>query len=78
MNGIQSADKSGMKLRNAALFALIAVALWTLLLAIELIRNTSGLAGGFVSASAFLASLIRFLAALSLTVFFFVFHRAQS
>ena len=67
-----------MTLRNAALFALVAVALWTLLLTMDLIRNISGMAGGFVSASAVLASLIQFLAALSLLVFFFVFRRAQA
>lgn len=67
-----------MRIRNAALFALVAVALWTVLLALELIRNISGIAGGYVSDSAFLASLIRFVAALSLAVFFFVFRKSQS
>lgn len=78
MNGIESASNCGMGLRNAALFALVAVALWMIVLAMELLRNISGLAGGFVSASAFLSSLIHFVAALSLVVFLFASRKEHS
>ena len=67
-----------MTLRNAALFALVGIGLWTILLTLDLIRSLSGLSRGIVAASATVTSLIHFLAALSLLVFFFVFHRSQS
>jgi hypothetical protein len=38
----------------------------------------TGFLGGVVSAAAMLASVIRVFAALSLAVFFYVFHKAQA
>jgi len=45
---------------------------------LDLINSFSGVAGGIVPANSLLKSLIDFLAALSLLVFFVVFHRKQS
>ena len=42
------------------------------------IRDVSALAAGAIAAIAFLASLIHLLASLSVTVFLYVFYRAQS
>jgi len=74
----KSAHTSGMTLRNAAVFAIVGMALWTTRLALDLINSFSGVAGGIVPANSLLKSLIDFLAALSLLVFFVVFHRKQS
>lgn len=57
-----------MTLKNAALFALIGMAL----LALSFIRDLSALAAGAIAMMAFLMSLIQLLASLSVTVFFYV------
>jgi hypothetical protein len=62
-----------MSTKGAALFALIAMILWTLRMTVSLIKDLSGLAGGFVSLSVTVVSLIDFLAALSLLIFFAVY-----
>jgi hypothetical protein len=67
-----------MTLKNAALFALIGMTLLTVLLAASFIRDISGFMGGAVAAAALLTSGIHLLAGLSVTVFLYVFHRAQS
>lgn len=67
-----------MKLKNAALFALIGMILLTILLAVGFIRDLLGLAQGAVAAIAPLKSGIHFLASLSVAVFLYVFHQAQS
>lgn len=67
-----------MTLRNAAVFAIVGMALWTIRLAMDLITSISGVVGGFVPANALLVSLIDFVAVLSLLVFFVVFHRSKS
>jgi hypothetical protein len=64
-------------MRNATLFAIFGTALWTIVLAIELLRSLSGLGRGIVAADSSLATVIHFLFALSLLVFFLVFHRSQ-
>ncbi|MGJ5813209.1 hypothetical protein [Paludibaculum fermentans] len=66
-----------MTLKSAAFFALIGMALATLLKVAVFIRDLSGMLGGAVAAVQFVGSGIEALAALSLLVFFFVFHRAQ-
>jgi len=63
-----------MSTKSAALFALIAMILWTLRMVVGLIKDISGLAGGYVALNVTVVSLIDFLAALSLLVFFAVFY----
>jgi len=66
-----------MRLKNAALFALIGMILLTVLLAAGFIRDLVGLAQGAVAALVLLTSGIHLLASLSVTVFLYVFHKAQ-
>ncbi len=67
-----------MTLKNAALFAIVGTALWTILLAIDLIRTFSGVVRGFIPDVTLLASAIQFVTGLSLLVFFVVYRRSQS
>jgi hypothetical protein len=67
-----------MSLKNAAFFAIVGTALWAVLTAVILIRNISGVAGGFIASITLLTSLIEFVAALSLLLFFIVFRGSQS
>jgi uncharacterized membrane protein len=67
-----------MSLKNAAFFALIGMALLTILLALGFIRDVSALLAGAMAAVTVLVSLIHFLASLSVTVFLYVFYKAQS
>jgi hypothetical protein len=67
-----------MSLKNAALFALIGMLLLTVLVAVGFIRDVSELGTGAVAMITVLKSAIYLLASLSVTVFLFVFHRAQS
>ncbi|MGD0013615.1 MAG: hypothetical protein ABSD56_04200 [Bryobacteraceae bacterium] len=69
---------STMTLKSAALFALIGMILLTVLLAVGFIRDVSALLAGAIAAVAVLRSLIHLLAGLSVTVFLYVFYRAQS
>ena len=66
-----------MTLKNAALFALVGMALLTVLLTVNLIENLSGVLRGFIAAVVFLSSLVEWLASLAVLVFFVVFHRTQ-
>jgi hypothetical protein len=66
-----------MTLKNAAFFALIGMTLLTILLAVGFIRDVSALVAGAIAAMAFLVSLIHLLASLSVTVFMYVFYKAQ-
>ena len=67
-----------MTLKSAALFALIGMTLLTVLLAGGFIHDISGFMAGAVAAMVVLISLIHLLASLSVTVFLYVFHKAQS
>jgi vacuolar-type H+-ATPase subunit I/STV1 len=67
-----------MTLKSAAFFALIGMILLTVLLAVGFIRDVSAILVGAIAAIALLKSLIQLLASLGVTVFLFVFHRAQS
>jgi hypothetical protein len=67
-----------MSLKSAAFIALIGMTLLTVLLAMGFIRDFSGLMAGAVAAMALLISLIHLLASLSVTVFLYVFYKAQS
>jgi len=67
-----------MTLKSAAFFALIGMALLTVLLAGGFIRDVSAILAGAIAAVTLLTSLIHLLASLSVTVFLYVFHKAQS
>jgi hypothetical protein len=67
-----------MTLKSAALFALVGMILLTVVLALGFIRDISGFMGVAIAAMAMLISLIHLLASLSVTVFLYVFHKAQS
>jgi hypothetical protein len=67
-----------MTLKNAALLALIGMTLLTLLLIVEFIYNLVALANGVIPPTVLVSCLIHTFAALSVAVFFFAFHRAQS
>jgi hypothetical protein len=66
-----------MRLKNAALFALIGMILLTVLLAAGFIRDLVGLTQGAVAALVLLTSGVHLLASLSVTVFLYVFHKSQ-
>ena len=65
-------------LKSAALFALVGTILLTVVLAVGLIRDISAFTSGAIAANAILVSLIHLLASLSVTVFLYLFHKAQS
>jgi hypothetical protein len=67
-----------MTLRNAAFFALICMALLTIMLAVVFFRDVSALSAGAIAMLSVLAALIRVLASLGMTVFLYVFYKAQS
>ncbi|HTA46441.1 MAG TPA: hypothetical protein VK789_28555 [Bryobacteraceae bacterium] len=67
-----------MNLKSAAFFAIIGTALWTLLTAVNLVRSVSAVAAGLVPAVNVVTTLVQFVAALSLLVFFGSFYRSQS
>jgi hypothetical protein len=69
---------AGMTLKNAALLALIGTLLLTILSAANFVHVVLGVVRGLIPAMALLGSLIHLLAYLSVTVFFYVFGRAQS
>ena len=66
-----------MTLKNAAFFAWIGTILLTVLLAVRFIRDFAALAGGAVAPMVLLESGIYLLASLGVTVFLYVFYRAQ-
>jgi hypothetical protein len=67
-----------MTLKSAAFFALIGMILLTALLAVVFIRDVTTFLAGAIAAMALLASLIHLLASLSVTIFLYAFHKAQS
>lgn len=67
-----------MTLKNASILALIGTVLVTVLLVWDLILNVLNVGRGLVPAVALLSSLIYAFGALSVAVFFFVFHKSQS
>ena len=67
-----------MTLKSAALFALVGMILLTVVLALGFIRDISAFSSGAIAANAMLVSLIHWLASLSMTVFLYMFHKAQS
>jgi len=67
-----------MTLKSAALFALVGMILLTVVVALGFIRDISAFSSGAIAANAMMVSLIHLLASLSMTVFLYVFHKAQS
>jgi hypothetical protein len=67
-----------MTLKNAAFLALIGTALLLVLCAAGFISTLLGVLSGITAPMALLPSLIHLLATLSLVVFLFVFHKAQT
>jgi len=67
-----------MRLRTAALLALIGLLLLTVLLAVDFIRDSLTFASGALALIHVLRSGIYLLASLGLTVFLYVFHKNQS
>ena len=66
-----------MTLKNAALLALIGMILLTMLQAADFVKTTVGVQRDVVPA-VLLRSLIYLFATLTVTVFFFAFHKRQS
>ena len=67
-----------MSLKNAALLALVGTLLLTCLLVFGFITDVLNVARGLIPATKVLSSLVHSFAAVTVTVFFFVFHRVQS
>jgi hypothetical protein len=68
----------GMTLKNAAFFAFIGMTLLTVVCAVGVVGDISALLAGAIAPMMMLQSLIHLLANLSVTVFFYVFHKTQS
>jgi hypothetical protein len=67
-----------MTLKNAALLALIGTLALTILLVTSLITDILNVLQGLIPAANLLSALIYSFAGLAVTVFFYVFHKAQS
>ena len=67
-----------MTLKNAAFFAFIGMTLLTVVCALVFAGDMSALLGGAIAPMMVLKSLIHLLANLSVAVFLYVFHKAQS
>ena len=66
-----------MSLKNAALFALIGMMVLTTFLAVDFIGTILNVARGLVPAMKLLTSFVHLLASVGVTVFLYVFQRAQ-
>ena len=67
-----------MSVKNAALLATIGTAVLTILLLWKLVNNLLALMRGLIPATVFFSSLIFAFAAVTVVVFFYIFHRRQS
>jgi len=67
-----------MTLKTASTLALIGMFLLTVLLAIDFVDSLLAVLRGLIPAAAVLRLLIYLIASLTVTVFFYVFNRAQS
>jgi len=67
-----------MSVKNAALLATIGTAVLTILLLWKLVNNLLALMRGLIPATVFLSSLIFAFAAVTVVVFFYIFHQRQS
>jgi hypothetical protein len=77
-DGGQSVHTPTMTLKNAAFLALVGTAILTILLVSDLIFDVLNVMRGLIPATTMLSSLIHAFAALTVTVFFYVFHKTQS
>ncbi|WP_321471551.1 hypothetical protein [uncultured Paludibaculum sp.] len=73
----ENAHTAAMTLKTAAFLALIGTLLLTVLMAVDFLQTVSGVLNDVVPAMALLRSLVYLVASLSVTVFFYVFNRAQ-
>jgi hypothetical protein len=67
-----------MSLKNAAFLAAVGTVLLALLVAVDLIRDVLAVVQGLIPPMRLLRDLIYAFAAVSVAVFFYVFHKAQS
>jgi hypothetical protein len=67
-----------MTLRNAAFLALVGMILTTIVLVTGFIGDVIGVARGLIPAMRLLTSVIYAFAGLSMVVFLYAFHKAQS
>ena len=67
-----------MTLKQASLLAFIGTLLLSILLMADLVLDLLSMARGLIPAVTLLTSLIHTFAAVSVAVFFYAFHRAQS
>ncbi len=67
-----------MSIKNAALLATIGTAVLAILLLLRLVSSLLALMKGLIPGMDFLASLIYAFAAVTVVVFFYLFHRGQS
>jgi hypothetical protein len=67
-----------MTLKNAALLALVGVTLATIVLVVGFVGDVFAVVRGLIPAMRLLPSLVYAFAALSLVVFLYAFHKAQS
>jgi hypothetical protein len=73
-----SEGDAGMTLKNVALLALIGTILLTALLLWDFVFNLLNLLRGLIPATIVFSSFVYAFAGISVAVFFYVFHRAQS
>jgi hypothetical protein len=66
-----------MSLKNAALLSLIGMLLLTILLVSSSVSDVLNVVRGLIPLTKLLSSLIHSFAALTVTVFFYVFHKTQ-
>jgi hypothetical protein len=67
-----------MTLKQASLLAFIGTLVLSMLLVVDLVLDLLSMARGLIAAVTLLTSLIRTFAAVTVAIFFYVFHRAQS
>ena len=67
-----------MSIKNAALLATIGTVVLTILLLLRFVNDLLALIRGLIPAMVFLSSLIYAFAAITVVVFFYVFHRGRS
>jgi len=67
-----------MSVKTAAFLALVGTILVTVLMALDLVRDLTGIVGGLVPAASLFRSLIATFASLTATLFLFVFYKRQS
>jgi hypothetical protein len=67
-----------MSLKQASFLAFIGTLLLAMLLVFDLVLDLLSLARGLIAAVTLLTALIHTFAAVSVAIFFYVFHRSQS